>query len=287
MNGFMTDSTTDNPGDGAFAAGTSVDELFGELEDADSGEEGQAGSTDGDDGERTDSVEDTTAADIFDQLRADATDEGSADDVLADDSPDDIIASADEPEPEPEAAVHDELLADDDELEDLLLTGRTKEQEFLWIETDDSDDNTVPDKSDDSDDSTVSDDSTGRTLLNDSDEAVDGETPATETGPSPSTDATVRNAEGDTDAVDEIADRLAETDPGPDEDPSSHAETEATTASNSSIAVSPEERGPNSTAQPDSDDTETDTAADEAESTTDAGSSGFFGRLWAALTGLF
>lgn len=147
----MTESTTDNPGDGALEVGSSVDDLFGDLETGgDSGDERRNETADGDradDG--TDGIEDRTAADIFDQLRVDAADEGGADDVLADESPYDIIASADEPDPEPETPVDDELLADD-ELTDLLLTGRTKDQEFLWIDPNASDDSRDDDETRDS-----------------------------------------------------------------------------------------------------------------------------------------
>ncbi|WP_226041723.1 hypothetical protein [Natrinema sp. DC36] len=131
----MTDSTTDTQSaDDGFDVGSSVDDLFGEIEsDADSGGDQWAETEDGD---GSDAVEDQTAADVFDQLRTDAGDESGADDILADESPDDIIASADEPDPEPDATVDADLLADDDELADLLLTGRSKETdgEFLWID---------------------------------------------------------------------------------------------------------------------------------------------------------
>jgi|AntDeeMinimDraft_4_1070355.scaffolds.fasta_scaffold00620_9 hypothetical protein len=131
----MTDSTTDTQSaDGGFEVGSSVDDLFGEIEsDGDSGVDQRVET---DDGDGSDAVEDQTAADVFDQLRTDAGDENGADDILADESPDDIIASADEPAPEPDATVDADLLADDDELADLLLTGRSKETdgEFLWID---------------------------------------------------------------------------------------------------------------------------------------------------------
>lgn len=125
----MHDSTTDiTPGEGAFETGSSAADRVGRLEAAaDSGNEH---------GTAIDGVEDRTAADVFEQLRDDA-DEGGADDILADESPDDIIASADDPDPETEA-VDDALLADDGELTDLLLTGRSTdgEGEFRWIDTD-------------------------------------------------------------------------------------------------------------------------------------------------------
>ncbi|QLG47962.1 hypothetical protein [Natrinema halophilum] len=137
----MTDSTTNNnPGDVAFDVGSSVDELFGESEAGDDPGAERRTPTEHRDtttmGEDTDGVEDRTAAEVFDQLRADATETNGADDILAEESPEDIIASANEPEPEPKIA--DELLADDDELADLLLTERTKGEEFLWVKTDSS-----------------------------------------------------------------------------------------------------------------------------------------------------
>jgi len=96
----MTDSTTDTQSaDGGFEVGSSVDDLFGEIEsDGDSGVDQRVET---DDGDGSDAVEDQTAADVFDQLRTDAGDENGADDILADESPDDIIASADEPAPSP------------------------------------------------------------------------------------------------------------------------------------------------------------------------------------------
>ncbi|WP_440771276.1 hypothetical protein [Natronorubrum sp. DTA28] len=132
----MVDSTTDtNSGDDAFDVGASADELFGEfadesLEGADDESTAESTAGDGDD-TSADGVEDQTAADVFGQLRANA--ENDADEVLADESPEDIIASADDPDPEPE--IDDDLRVDDDELADLLLTGRTKEKEFLWVES--------------------------------------------------------------------------------------------------------------------------------------------------------
>ena len=132
----MVDSTTDtNSGDDAFDVGASADELFGEfadesLEGADDESTAESTTGDGDD-TSGDGVEDQTAADVFGKLRANA--ENDADEVLADESPEDIIASADEPDPEPD--IDDDLRVDDDELADLLLTGRTKEKEFLWVES--------------------------------------------------------------------------------------------------------------------------------------------------------
>ncbi|WP_247001442.1 hypothetical protein [Halosolutus gelatinilyticus] len=125
----MTDSTAGNSAcDGGFEVGPSADELFGDIEESfeeettDHEEDGaSAGGK---------SIEDRTAADVFAQLQSDVGDD--TDEVLSDESPEDIIASADDPDPEPE--VDGALLVDEGELEALLLTGRTKEQEFLWVD---------------------------------------------------------------------------------------------------------------------------------------------------------
>lgn len=139
----MSDSTTDTkPGEGAFDVGSSVDDLFGNIEtEAESSDE-REGTTDADpaeDIEEREAAEERTAADVFERLQDDVG-TGSADNILADESPDDIIASADEPDPAPDDAVDEELLADDDELADLLLTGRSTDGdgEFRWIDPDDS-----------------------------------------------------------------------------------------------------------------------------------------------------
>ncbi|WP_226479323.1 MSCRAMM family adhesin SdrC [Natrinema amylolyticum] len=138
----MTDSTTDSPGDGGFDVGSSADELFGEFEETDMGDQDRTESAVEDETDRpeTGGIEDRTAAAVFDQLRTEGADEGGADDVLADESPDDIIASADEPESNPATSVDDEFVVDDGELTELLLTDRTKDQEFLWVDADESDD---------------------------------------------------------------------------------------------------------------------------------------------------
>ncbi|WP_049921155.1 hypothetical protein [Halopiger djelfimassiliensis] len=144
----MTDSTIGSEsGEGGVDVGSSVDELFDELaEESPRGEaidrEAQCERDDG----RTESsetpsdaddIEDQTAAAVFGQLKDDV-DDTATDELLSEDSPEDIIASADEPDPEHESPVDDDLLVDEDELEELLLTGRRKEQEFLWIDPDDS-----------------------------------------------------------------------------------------------------------------------------------------------------
>ena len=137
----MTDSTMNaNSGEGALDVG-GTDELFGNFEGEFLEEESEREPAEETIGDGTDSssetVEDQTAAAVFGELQDSVSDSGDVDDVLDDESPDDIIASADEPEPEP---VDDDLLVDEDELADLLLTDRTKDQEFLWVETSSEDD---------------------------------------------------------------------------------------------------------------------------------------------------
>ncbi|SDR10912.1 prolipoprotein diacylglyceryl transferase [Natronobacterium texcoconense] len=134
----MTNSTIDDEtGDGGgFDVGSSGDELFGGIAE-DSQDEPAVDDWATDHERVSQAVEDRTADSVFGELKADVGND--ADDVLGDESPDDIIASADEPEPEPEWPVGDDLVADEQELEALLLTGRTKEQEFLWVDPADED----------------------------------------------------------------------------------------------------------------------------------------------------
>lgn len=152
----MTDSTVNaNSGDGATDIG-SADELFGGIdaggtmgEDVDAGTPDVGGRTEGP-GSADDTVEDRTAAAVFGQLQENVSDSDGVDDVLEDETPDDIVASADDPEPEP---VDADLLADEDALEELLLTDRTEGEEFRWIDTDDgTDDASDPDRTDAEDD---------------------------------------------------------------------------------------------------------------------------------------
>lgn len=211
---FMTDSTINtNSGDGGLEVGASTDELFGEIDDESlegdaaavgAGDEETAESTDstaavrdptGHDTTRSggstasDGVEDQTAAAVFGQLQrsVSGSDTDDVDDVLADETPADIIASADEPEPEP---ADDDLLVDEAALEELLLTDRTKDQEFLWVETDAADaadDAAADDATDAADDTTetpvetehaseTADDlDSGEAALDDADTEIDGE----------------------------------------------------------------------------------------------------------------
>ncbi|SIR88504.1 hypothetical protein SAMN05421752_104187 [Natronorubrum thiooxidans] len=140
----MTDSTINtNSSEGALDVGATTDDLFGEIEEGvPEGEPVDGGSTGteepaDDEPEPSDGgVEDQTAATVFGNLQKNGSTADDIDDVLDNESPEDIIASADEPEPEP---ADDELLVDEGALEELLLTDRTKDQEFLWIDADDTD----------------------------------------------------------------------------------------------------------------------------------------------------
>ncbi|WP_408958397.1 hypothetical protein [Natrinema sp. 74] len=289
----MTDSTTDSgSGDGAFDVGSSVDELFGDLETGGEwGDERRTAAADDTVTTRqsdTDGVEDQTAAAVFEQLRSDSDDEAGADDLLADESPADIIASADEPDPEPDTPVDDELLADKDELADLLLTGRTKDREFLWVETDDS--------SDAADTGTI-DEPTDADDAGDIDETgeanVETESPTTDTDSDGDRD-------GAADEYDELVDRLFGDEDDPDLDRAAASEadvdTETDSPSNSSIAVSTRngegdatvdaDNGPATGGAESGGTIEATDAADGSEPT-DKPSSGFVGRLLSIIGGLF
>lgn len=141
----MTDSTIDDDagkpggaGGGGIEFASSADELFGGVADESVGDpsiDGRSG--DGDDRNGSDDdegVEDRTAASVFGELKD--TVGNDTDGLLDGETPDDIIESADEPEPEPEPerVADDDILADEGELEALLLTGRTKDGEFLWVD---------------------------------------------------------------------------------------------------------------------------------------------------------
>ncbi|ELY85826.1 midas domain-containing protein [Natrinema altunense] len=301
----MTDSTTDSPGDGGLDVGASTDELFGEFEETDTGAGRRTERGDGDeaDGDDPDEVEDRTAAEVFDQLRAEAADEGDTDDVLADETPDDIIASAAEPEPDPATPVDDELRADEDELTELLLTGRTKDGEFLWVDTAGSDDR----RDDDPVDSTPS--------TNEGPDGGDAETPTAEaqddsrtatttaeTADEPSDgDPTLEN--GTDSAVDPDAAAVTEPDAESDADatrdtdaaPETPSDASADSAVHSAESESRLEDGADAAAVdgPDTADRDTDAAGTdtdaggsdtdidttEADSAADDGSAGLLGRV--------
>ncbi|ELY74028.1 hypothetical protein C487_16454 [Natrinema pallidum DSM 3751] len=273
--------------------GASTDELFGDLEETDTGA-GQR--TERVDEDEPDGVEDRTAAEVFDQLRAEAADEGDTDDVLADETPDDIIASAAEPEPDPAIPVDDELRADEDELTDLLLTGRTKDGEFLWVDTAGSDDR----RDDDPVDSTTStnegldsgdaepptveaqaDSQTATTTPETADEPFDGD-PTLENG----TDSPV---EPDAAAVTETdAESDADTTRDSDAAPETPSDATADSSVQSDESESRLEDGVDASAVdgPDTADRDTDAGggetdidASEAESAADDGSAGLLGRV--------
>ena len=159
----MTDRTSDKTStDGGVEVGSSAEDLFGGIEDdavdgeidrQDEGTDSAADpdavdghdADDGDDGD--DDIEDQTAASVFGKLKTDVDDD-DADELLEDESPEEIIESADEPAPNPDP-IDEDLRADEAELADLLLTGRTKGEEFLWIDPDDDDPTASTDESDD------------------------------------------------------------------------------------------------------------------------------------------
>ncbi|WP_255192212.1 hypothetical protein [Natronobeatus ordinarius] len=121
----MTDSTTDGETTGV-DVGPSMDELFGAVEEEPLERESVDRSVDEHEG-----IEDQTASDVFEQFRREADGQSAVDDVLGEESPDDIITGVADEEP---TSTADELL-DEDALEDLLLTGRRKADEFLWVDT--------------------------------------------------------------------------------------------------------------------------------------------------------
>lgn len=185
----MTDSTADkNASEGAFEAGPSADELFGEIEES---FEGELTDRESDDEQPADEqtggehIEDQTAADVFNQLQTDVGND--ADGVLSEESPEDIIRSADEPDQE--STIDDALLVDESALETLLLTGRTKDKEFLWVDSPDDTDESNSDTSAKSNPSEASAQSVEASV-----------------GPEPSDDSeTVAESEPSTDADDRSA----------------------------------------------------------------------------------
>lgn len=93
------------------------------------------------DGGQTDGggPDDKTAEDLFQELADDESGLGTSadgDDIyeeLSDDSPEEIIAAADETVDEPD--VDEAILPDEDALDALLLSERTMADGFLWVET--------------------------------------------------------------------------------------------------------------------------------------------------------
>ncbi|MHC3438893.1 hypothetical protein ACYJ1Y_12535 [Natrialbaceae archaeon A-gly3] len=136
----MTDSTIDdNTGDN-LEVGPGAEELSGPFEKSHSDPPDETVGPHSPETElsaiesRVDEIADRTADDVFEQfeqLRSEANGECDVDGVLADESPDDIIASAiDEADDPAETGV----LGDDDDREDLLVTGRRAGSEFLWVD---------------------------------------------------------------------------------------------------------------------------------------------------------
>ncbi|MFC4245887.1 hypothetical protein ACFOZ7_02520 [Natribaculum luteum] len=276
----MTDSTTDEKsGEGMVELGPSADELFGDLED-------ESLEIDEDDRSATetsaedDGIEDRTATDVFDQLRAEGDATLDTDSVLVDESPEEIIASADEDADEDESDL-DDALVDEAALDELLLTGRTKEDEFLWIDSDtegassaddhesttatDSDAETEPAaastaESDDVEQFTDELADEGATEDELSSETVDEGESTDDLEPEPSVDDVVDDESIEDDASSNLEDEIADT-----------LEDETDDSSADEMA-------------------ETDSEADEdadADETDDDGPSGFFGWLRAKLGAIF
>ena len=302
----MTDSTIDNkPGEGGFDVGSSAEELFGEIEDEflESGVDREAGDddaavSDADPGDATaddrKDVEDQTAASVFGQLKADLEDDDSVD-LLEDESPEDIIASADEPEPDPEP-IDEDLLADEEELTDLLLTGRTKEEEFLWIDPDDESGEAADDRDTESledEDATEPADTTEAETALESDDAVGDDLEGTEDTSS------VEETEDASSTEDVDADHAEETDADHAEpDDVADGETDELEADDSpsvaddddeSAVIEPEEPATDESAHLETGDKPAETDEDEApvdepaDATEDDDSRGLIRRLLAAL----
>lgn len=87
-------------------------------------------------GTATPDAEDTTADELFAQLRDehDDAEQAHAIDHVTDESPEDILARADE-DAEHVDQIDDSIRADEGALDDLLLTERREADGFLWVET--------------------------------------------------------------------------------------------------------------------------------------------------------
>ncbi|ELY83794.1 hypothetical protein [Natrinema gari] len=289
----MTDSTTNSPGDSGFDVDASTDELFGDLEETDTGTGQRTEREDDADGDEPDEVEDRTAAEVFDQLRAETADEGGTDDVLADETPDDIIASAAEPDPDPATPVDDDLLADEDELTDLLLTGRTKDGEFLWVDTADSDDRR-DDEPDDSTPPTTAESDSGDTETPTAETQADSRTATTTAGSVEPSDGDPTLEHGTDSAVEPDAAAVTETDAESDADatrdtnaaPETPSDADADSSVQRDEAESRLEDGTDASAVDGPDTADRDTDADgsdldatETESAADDDAAGLLGRV--------
>lgn len=265
----MTDSSIDEKsGEGDYDVGPSMDELFGEIEEVEEGD------VDREETPQADDVEDVTAADVFSQLRDEAAQESGVDDVLEDESPEEIIASADD-ETDAEEDEIDADLVDEGALDDLLLTGRTRSDEFLWVDSGDADDasattetesDTEPSTSDDTDDEA------GDTA------AVAAKAPTDDGHDQADSDPTESTVSSDTDSAAE-ADSAVTTDSSPS-DESEQAESsavhESRTKSESGTKTDTDSDTDEPTATTDDDGEETSTsdeAAGSSPSTSDGSES--------------
>ena len=122
----MPDSSTDDKsGDGEFETGPSIDELFGDLEPEESVEtELQTPDV---------SVTTQSAEDVFSELQAEASGDTDEESILVGETPDDIIESLEEDDPD-EETIDEDLTPDEGDMESLLLTGRTEDEGFLWVD---------------------------------------------------------------------------------------------------------------------------------------------------------
>ncbi|WP_435318210.1 hypothetical protein [Haloarchaeobius sp. TZWSO28] len=151
----MTNSTLET------GSSLDIDELFADT-DAEPADESEprADPRNAPEQDETEDIEDVTAGELFQQLSTDhaptvESPDGYAE--LSDESPEEIIASADEAV-EPMDEVDEAIAADDDLLDDLLLSGRTKADGFLWVETDADEDSDASDDDVDADAEQVSGD---------------------------------------------------------------------------------------------------------------------------------
>ncbi|MFC6953583.1 hypothetical protein [Halorubellus litoreus] len=137
----MSESTR-TTADGGDSDTLNVEDLFATDEtdiSIDDGESDDETVTPGS-GTVTPDAEDTTADELFAQLREeqDDADQAHAVDELGDESPDEIMARADEEEAHVDQ-IDDAIRADEGALDDLLLTERREADGFLWVETEDDD----------------------------------------------------------------------------------------------------------------------------------------------------
>ena len=144
----MSDSTR-TTADGGTSDTLNVEDLFAtddtdiSIEDGESDDGTTTASTETTPGTgtATPDAEDTTADELFAQLRDehDDAEQAHAVDDVTDESPEDIMARADE-DAEHVDQIDDSIRADEGALDDLLLTERREADGFLWVETDADDD---------------------------------------------------------------------------------------------------------------------------------------------------